>query len=133
VHVASATRSPWINANAWRFRRNPAAAYAYEDTGRKSALAIAEAYTYGVDAAVPVVEDAARATAMLQFLKSLRPSGATPVADVSFVDDGSAQAGEVMNLLSRRNILFRRILNRRCPLRQSDRVGFGAVPEATRH
>jgi hypothetical protein len=109
THVASATRSPWINANAWRFRRDPSASYVYEDSGRKSVLAIAEAYTYGVKAAVRTSEDSPRAAAMLQFLKSLRHGGPSPVADVSFVDDGSVPAGEVMNLLSRRNILFRRL------------------------
>jgi hypothetical protein len=109
VHVASATRSPWINANAWRFRRDPAAAYVYGDPGKKSALALAEAYVYGVKATVRSSEDSSRAAAMLRFLKSLKRGGTSPVADVSFLDDGSAPAGEVMNLLSRRNILFRRL------------------------
>jgi hypothetical protein len=109
VHVASATRSPWINANAWRFRRDPALLYVYQDPGRKSALAVAEAYTYGVRAAVRIPEDSGRASAMLDFVNSLKHPGASPVADVSFVDDGSALAGEVMNLLSRRNMLFRRL------------------------
>jgi hypothetical protein len=109
VHVASATRSPWINANAWRFRRDPVAVYVYEDPGKKSALALAEAYAYGVKAVVRSPEDSSRAAAMTRFLKSLKKGGTSPVADVSFVDDGSAPAGEVMNLLNRRNILFRRI------------------------
>jgi len=109
VHVASATRSPWINANAWRFRRDPAAMYVYGDPGTKSALALAEAYAYGVKAAVRSPEDSSRAAAMLRFLKSLKDGGKSPVTDVSFVDDGSLPAGEVMNLLSRRNILFRRL------------------------
>jgi hypothetical protein len=110
VAVASATRSPWINANAWRFRRDPAASYLYVDAARKSALALAEAFAYGVRAAVQTgSEDMPRAAAMLRFLKSVADPGSSPLADVVFVDDGSAQAGEAMNLLARRNILFRRV------------------------
>lgn len=110
VVVASATRSPWLDTNAWRFRRDPAASWVYMNAGRLSALALAEAFVYGARAAVQTGSaDAARAFSMQAFLKSIGDPGSDPLSDVAFVDDGSAQAGEAMNLLSRRNILFRRV------------------------
>jgi hypothetical protein len=109
VNVASATRSPWINTNAWRFRRDPAGAYFYENPGRSCALALAEAFGYGVKAAIRTPDELPRSAAMLRFLATVEPHAGKPVADVSFVDDGSSGAGEAMNSLTRRNILFRRL------------------------
>ena len=44
---------------------------------------------------------------MLAFLRDVRAPGAdAALADVGVVDDGSEEMGEVMNLLSRRNLLF---------------------------
>ena len=43
---------------------------------------------------------------MLTFLGSVPPTNLPAVADLAVVDDGSAATGEVMNLLSRRNLLF---------------------------
>jgi hypothetical protein len=109
INVASATRSPWINKNAWRFRRDSATGYFYENPGRSCAPALAEAFAYGVSAAVRTPDELPRSAAMLRFLATLEPHTGKPVADVSFVDDGSSGAGEAMNLLTRRNILFRRL------------------------
>ena len=44
---------------------------------------------------------------MLAFLKGLPEVDLPGIADVAVVDDGSAAVGEVMNLLVRRNLLFR--------------------------
>jgi hypothetical protein len=46
---------------------------------------------------------------MLTFLGKLKSIDLPGVGDIGFVDDGSPQAGEVMNLMTRRNLLFRRI------------------------
>jgi hypothetical protein len=46
---------------------------------------------------------------MLEFLRGVSRPETSPVADIGFVDDGSAIAGEVMNLMVRDNLLFRRV------------------------
>lgn len=108
VAVASATRSPWLDSNAWKFRRKPDGKYFYEVPPAKAALAVAEAFVYGADAAIRVTEDVPRAAAITEFFSKLKQSR-SPLADFAFVDDGSREAGEVMNLLTRRNLLFERV------------------------
>jgi uncharacterized protein YigA (DUF484 family) len=44
---------------------------------------------------------------MLTFLRSLAVLDLPAMANIGVVDDGSATAGELMNLLSRRNLLYR--------------------------
>ena len=105
--VASPTRAPWINANGWRFIRTPAAKYSYNLPVGKGALAAAEAYVYGGDAVLEIdSEDLASVGAMQTFLRGLPPAELPPLADLAIVDDGAAATGEVMNLLTRRNLLF---------------------------
>ena len=105
--VASPTRSPWIVANGWRFTRSPGAKFRYELPAGKAALAAIEVFAYGADAVLqtdPADAEPLRATSA--FVGSLKPSTLPPIADFAVVDDGSAVAGEVMNLLSRRNLLY---------------------------
>lgn len=105
--LASPTRSPWIVANGWRFTRTPAAKYTYPVPGGKGALAAAEAFAYGGDAILKVdPADLGSVGTMMTFLDGLPAVDLLPVADLAIVDDGSAIAGEVMNLLARRNLLF---------------------------
>lgn len=105
--LASATRSPWIVANGWRFTRNAGRKYAYELPAGKAALAAAEAYAYGADAVVKIdPADLKSLGGMLAFLEKLPAVDVPAVADLAVVDDGSAITGEVMNLLARRNLLF---------------------------
>jgi hypothetical protein len=40
-------------------------------------------------------------------LRTVPAANLTPVADIGFIDDGSAETGEVMNLMVRQNLLFR--------------------------
>ncbi|HVR69967.1 MAG TPA: hypothetical protein VMT87_03905 [Vicinamibacteria bacterium] len=104
----SATRSPWIDANGWLFRRAPAGRYEYELPVGKAALAAAEAFAYGVDAALAVDPgDLAELGRMQAFLAGLPVSDLPDVADLGVVDDGGAVMGEVLNLLTRRNLLYR--------------------------
>lgn len=106
----SATRSPWVYANGWQFRRDPKGAYSYELPAGKAALAAAEAFAYGADAAVAIdPADAAELGRMQAFLALLAPSGLPEVADFAVVDDGSEDLEEVLNLLSRRNLLYRAV------------------------
>jgi len=105
---ASATRSPWVDANGWRFLRNPAGQYVYDLPAGRAALAAAEAYAYGADAVLKIdpadVESLGR---MMQFLSQLPANELPDAADLAVVDDGSAPLGEVLNLLVRRNLLVK--------------------------
>lgn len=105
---ASATRSPWIDANGWRILRSPGKTFAYQVKGEAAALAAAEAFTYGTGALVSA--DAAGESAfgkMLEFLKTVPPAELAPVADFGVVDDGSDVTGELLNLLTRMNLLYK--------------------------
>lgn len=105
---ASATRSPWIDANGWRFLRNPDSQYAYDLPAGRAALAAAEAYVYGADAVLKIdPADLPSLGAMMAFLAQLPPNELPAVADLAVVDDGSAPLGEVLNLLVRRNLLVK--------------------------
>jgi hypothetical protein len=105
---ASATRSPWVFTNGWRFLRDPAGKYVYDLPAGKAALAAAEAYAYGADAVLKIeAADLESLGQMLAFLAALPKSDLPDVADVAVVDDGSATMGEALNLLVRRNLLFR--------------------------
>jgi hypothetical protein len=109
ANEASATRSPWITANGWRFERaTDKRGYLYEPKVGAAALAAAEAFAYGVEALIRIeAADLAEFGRMLGFLKRAEKTPLPSVADVGVVDDGSALVGEVMNLFLRRNVLFR--------------------------
>ena len=105
--VAAPTQRPWIDANGWRFLRRPADRYWIEPPAGRAALAAAEAFAYGVDAAVAVEpSDLADVGGALAFLAGLPPADLPPVADLTLVDDGSEETAEILNLLARRNILY---------------------------
>ena len=105
--VASPTRAPWIVASGWRILRRPTAAYAYTVPAGKGALAAAEAAAYGVDAVLQVdPADLSAVGPILALAASLPAVDLPAAADLGVVDDGTPATGEVMNLLSRRNLLF---------------------------
>jgi hypothetical protein len=108
VDLVSATRSPWIAANGWRVLRNPQRPYRYAVRPDAAALAAAEAFVYGADAAVSIdPPDVAGFGRMSSFLRELAPARQyEPLADFGVVDDGTEAMGEVLNLLVRRNLLF---------------------------
>jgi hypothetical protein len=110
--VASPTRAPWVNANGWRILRDGSRdgidKYLYDLPAGKVALASAEAFAYGADAILKIdpvdIEGLGR---MLAFLRQLPTDDLPTLADLCVIDNGSPLAGEVMNLLARRNLLFR--------------------------
>ena len=106
---ASATRSPWVDANGWRFLRHPEGQYVYDDLpAGRAALAAAEAYAYGADAVLKIdPADLESLGRMMTFLSQLPANELPDVADLAVVDDGSGPLGEVLNLLVRRNLFFR--------------------------
>ena len=105
--VASPTRAPWIVANGWRFARQPEAKYRYELPAGKAVLAAAEAFAYGADAVLKIdPADAGDLGAMLKALEALPAVNLPLIADFAVIDDGSPVTAEVINLLTRRNLLY---------------------------
>ena len=108
ANVASATRRPWIDANGWRFVRDPAGKFYYDLPQGKAAMALAEAFAYKAGAILKIdPADLTEAGAMLAFIKNLPGEDYPPIADIGIVDDRSPETGEVINLLTRRNLLFK--------------------------
>ena len=107
-NVAAATNSPWIDANGWIIRRHPETEYFYDVTGAGAALAAAEAFMYGARAAIRTDAAGVRAfSEMVAFLKQIPDSDSAPMANIGIIDDGTDEMGEVMNMLSRRNLMYR--------------------------
>lgn len=100
------SRGPWVDSNGWRFRRDAAKIYVYDNPPEaRLALAACEAFQYG-GRAVVVADRAAKLAPVVEFLKSLDGPRWPAVADFAVVDDGSEATGEVLNLLTRRNLLW---------------------------
>lgn len=105
---ASATTSPWIDANGWQILRAPGKRYYYEVQGNAAALAAAEAFAYGANAVVHTNEDGTAAfNRMLEFLRGIPEADLPVMANLAIIDDGTDETGELMNLLSRHNLLYK--------------------------
>jgi hypothetical protein len=108
VRVASATTAPWVTANGWQIRRNPGREFFYDLPAGTAPLAAAEAFTYGAHAVLKIDPgDLDALGKMLQFLRSLPDRDLPEVADFGFIDNGTDGAAEILNLLTRRNLLYR--------------------------
>lgn len=109
VNTASATRAPWVDSNGWRFLRRPGRKYVYEAPRGAAPLAAAEAFAYGVEAWLRIdPEDLKAFGSMLSFLRGLGEAASlAAAANIAVVDDGSPLLAEALNLLARRNLLFR--------------------------
>lgn len=106
--TASATRRPWIDANGWRFVRKPAGRFFAAAPQGKAVLAAAEAFAYGADVVLSIDPGDLEAFGQaLAFFRALPEGPLAAVADIGVVDDGSILTGELMNLLVRRNLLWR--------------------------
>ncbi len=109
VNEASATTSPWIDANGWRIARTPDKNFYYDVPANAAALAAAEAFAYGAKADVHT--DSAGTESfhrMVEFLRGIPDETNLPVmANIGVIDDGSSETGELMNLLSRHNLLYK--------------------------
>jgi hypothetical protein len=106
--VASATTAPWVISNGARLLRAAGKAVYYPAAKNSAALAAAESSVYGVRALVQATPaDLARLGPMLAFLRRSEAEPLPVRADIGFEDDGSPECLEVMNLLIRRNLLFR--------------------------
>jgi hypothetical protein len=131
ANVASPTQRPWIDANGWRFVRNPSGKFYYELPQGRAAIAAAEAFTYRADAVLKIdPADWEVAAKMLTFLRELPPGNLPVIADIGVIDDGSPTTGEVMNLLTRRNLLFKKVPAPSARFRVNIKLGSKEYPEA---
>ncbi|MGH9836095.1 MAG: hypothetical protein ACREBD_22325 [Blastocatellia bacterium] len=131
ANVASPTQRPWIDANGWRFVRNPSGRFYYELPQGRAAIAAAEAFAYHADAVLKIdPADLEMAAKMLAFLRELPPGNLPVIADIGVIDDGSPTTGEVMNLLTRRNLLFKKAPATSSRFRVNIRLGSKEYPEA---
>jgi hypothetical protein len=108
ANEAQATTAPFIDSNGWRFERGlQKANYAKLPPG-SAPLAAAEAFTYGVDAILnPDAADVQELGKMLRFLNALDQPRIPVAANIGVVDDKSPLMEEVLNLLTRRNLLYK--------------------------
>ena len=134
VEVASATRRPWIDLNGWRFVRRPSGKFLYdmrEKGAGQAGLAIAEAFAYQADAILKIdPADLKAAGKMLVFLRTLPGVNLSPIGDIGFIADGSPASNEVMNLLTRRNLLFRVVSAPDSRFRVNIKLGSKEYPRA---
>jgi hypothetical protein len=100
--------APWIESNGWRFQRGlERANYAKLPAGA-APLAAAEAFAFGVDAVLnPDPADVKELGNVLGFLKRQTQPPWPALANIGVIDDGSPEMGEVLNMLTRRNLLYR--------------------------
>ena len=110
VNQASASRAPWLESNGWRFLRQPDGRFYYDVKDVQAALAAAEAFAFGAHALVKTDDSGLAPLARMQeFLNALPAAALPPIADFGFLDDGTASTGELMNVMIRHNLLFRRV------------------------
>jgi hypothetical protein len=130
-NIAEATRAPWIETNAWRFQSGTRRALYANVPAGWAALAAAEAFAYSADAVVqPDAADVGPVARMLQFLSSLPAAPEAPLANIGLVRTKSAALAEVMNLLTRRNLLFRLVDRLDPTLDLNVRPGSAEFPES---
>jgi hypothetical protein len=105
---ASATTSPWIDANGWKILRAPGERFYYDVPGNGAALAAAEAFVYGANAVVHTDQAGTDAfQRMVEFLRTVPDADLPVMANFGIIDDGSKETGELMNLMSRHNLLYK--------------------------
>jgi hypothetical protein len=105
---AQATAAPWVDSNGWRFRRGLGKVNYDALPAGAGPLAAAEAFAFGVEAILhPDAADLDELRKILAFLQRRTASPMTALANVGIVDDGSSEMGEVLNMLTRRNLLYR--------------------------
>src|SRR5207249_425247 len=112
ANEAAATTSPWVDSNGWRFQRGLKKANYTKLPAGAAPLAAAEAFTFAADAIFnPDPADVQDLGKMLQFLKSAAEEAAfsnlPAMANIAVVDDKSPLMDEVLNMLTRRNLLYR--------------------------
>lgn len=132
MNEASATTVPWIDSNASRFGRGLGKAFYANLPAGSAALAAAEAHAWGVDAILqPASEDVDKVNAMLSFLKRIDAPRMPARANIGITDDGSKEMAEALNLLNRRNLLYRVVAEPDRKLDLSIRIGSAQYPRGS--
>ncbi len=130
-NIATATRAPWLISNGAHILRSAGQPVFYQAAKGRADLCAAEAFAYGAQALIQAGDaDRERLDPMLSFLKRSDASSAAARANLGFVDDGSAEALEVMNLLIRRNLLFRIVKSPDASLDLTVRIGSADFPKS---
>lgn len=108
ANEAQATTAAWIDSNGWRFQRGLQKVNYSKLPPGSAPLAAAEAFSFGVDAILnPEAADVDELGRMLRFLKQQDRPSLPAMANIGVVDDKSPAIEEVLNLLTRRNLLYR--------------------------
>jgi hypothetical protein len=107
-NVARATNIPWIDSNGWRFARGMRKVRYTNVPAGSAALAAAEAFAFDVDAVIdPDPKDLEDLGRMLRFLKAHQQPPLPDMVNIGVVDSPSPAFNEVLNLLTRRNLLYK--------------------------
>lgn len=107
MNEAQATSAPWIDSNGWRFHRGIRKANYAKLPAGSAPLAAAEAFAFNVDAILdPDPADVQELGEMLRFLRAQERPAMPAMANIAIVDDHSEVIEEVLNMLSRRNLLY---------------------------
>lgn len=131
INEASASQEPWIYSNGWHLMRQPSARFYYDVPGPAAALAAAEAFSYSANAVIHTDAEGLKPLGeMLTFLAPLDRPEDPVLANIGFIDDGSSQSGELMNLLIRRNLLLRIVSQPDPRLDLTVRLGAGGYSKA---
>jgi hypothetical protein len=108
MNMAMATSAPWVDSNMWRYRRDPEKSYVCDVKQKSVVVAMAEGFSLDVRVALEIAPGQQKDyDSMLAFLKGLPDGPKTRWTNFTVTDDRSAPAGELMNLLSRRNLMYR--------------------------
>jgi hypothetical protein len=108
INEASATRAPWVDSNGWRYLRGGGQRFYSRSLGNSAGLSAAEAYTFCASLLIDTDPGGLEPLGeMVQFLDRLPKTEYPRLANFDFIDDGSQASAEFMNLLIRRNLLFR--------------------------
>jgi hypothetical protein len=107
-NVARATNIPWIDSNGWRFARGMRKVSYTKVPAGSAPLAAAEAFVFNVDAIInPDPKDLEDLGRMLRFLKANEQAPLPELVNIGVVDSPSPVLDEVLNLLTRRNLLYK--------------------------
>jgi hypothetical protein len=108
ANTAQATTAPWITTNAWRFMSGLEKANYLELPPGSASMAAAEAFTYSAEAILnPDPADVEELGRFLEFVKSIDQPSMPSLVNIGVLDDKSDAMEEILNMLTRRNLLFR--------------------------
>ena len=102
------TNIPWIDSNGWRFARGIAQGQLRERAGWIRVAAAAEAFVFNVDAIInPDPKDLEDLGKMLRFLKANEQAPLPDLVNIGVVRQSFAPPQRGLNLLTRRNLLYK--------------------------